>query len=376
MKLAFCLFKYFRYGGLERDFLRIAMACHERGHDITVFTQQWHGTPPTDFNVNVLPLRSFTSHGKCREFARLTGNYLHHGNFDAAIGFNKMPGLDFYFAADPCYQHRIRETHGPLYRLSPRYRTFLKLEEAVFSQHAGTEILLLAAPQQAVFQHYYQTPPERFHLLPPGISRDRSAPANAAQIRAEFRREFAIGDDENLLLMIGSGFKRKGLDRALRALASLPEPILKKTRLIVVGEDNPNPYLRMAKRLGVSDRLRLTGGRDDVPRFLLGADLFIHPAYSEAGGMVLLESICSGLPLLVTEVCGYAFHVVAADAGCVASSPFKQAELNQLLHDMLTSPNKHQWHLNALHYATTTDLYSLSARVVDLIEAKVCTVTG
>jgi UDP-glucose:(heptosyl)LPS alpha-1,3-glucosyltransferase len=375
MKLAFCLFKYFPYGGLERDFLRIATACRERGHDITVFTQQWKGTPLPDFTVHVLPPRGITSHGKCREFARATGNYLRDGNFDAVIGFNKMPGLDFYFAADPCYQQRIRETHSPLYRLSPRYRTFLKLEEAVFSKHAGTEILLLTTPQQQIFQYYYQTPPERFHLLPPGISRDRIAPVNAAQIRTEFRREFNVDDHENVLLMVGSGFKRKGLDRALLALASLPADTLQKTRLMVVGKGDSGPYVRMARRLGVNDRLHLLGGRDDVPRCMLGADLLIHPAYSEAAGMVLLEALAAGLPVLVTEVCGYAYHVHKAGAGQLVSSPFVQSELNSLLLEMLISP-KEPLRINALNYTKTHDLHNLASTVVDLIETKHKNVSG
>ena len=70
---------------------------------------------------------------------------------------------------------------------------------------------------------YYGTPAERFHLLPPGISPDRRAPLNAEQIRADFRNEFGLTEDDLLLVQIGSGFKTKGLDRSLRALANLPE---------------------------------------------------------------------------------------------------------------------------------------------------------
>ena len=43
MKLAFCLFKYFPYGGLQRDFVRIARACIERGHTVEAFCLAWQG---------------------------------------------------------------------------------------------------------------------------------------------------------------------------------------------------------------------------------------------------------------------------------------------------------------------------------------------
>ena len=54
MRLAFCLFKYFPYGGLARDFLRIAQLCQQQGHSIDVYTMEWRGDIPKGFNVNFL----------------------------------------------------------------------------------------------------------------------------------------------------------------------------------------------------------------------------------------------------------------------------------------------------------------------------------
>jgi hypothetical protein len=46
MQLAFCLYKYFPHGGLQRDFMRIAFACQARGHAIRVYTLEWRGEVP------------------------------------------------------------------------------------------------------------------------------------------------------------------------------------------------------------------------------------------------------------------------------------------------------------------------------------------
>ncbi|MGS8556559.1 glycosyltransferase family 1 protein, partial [Salmonella enterica subsp. enterica serovar Soahanina] len=80
---------------------------------------------------------------------------------------------------------------------------------------------------------YYGTQAQRFHLLPPGIARDRRAPPNAAQIRAQFRDEFGLAEDDLLLVQIGSGFKTKGVDRSLKAVAALPSALKKRARLFV-----------------------------------------------------------------------------------------------------------------------------------------------
>ena len=53
-----------------------------------------------------------------------------------------------------------------------------------------------------------------------------------------FRREFELADTDLLLLQVGSGFKTKGLDRSLKALAGLPEALRQRTRLIAIGQDD------------------------------------------------------------------------------------------------------------------------------------------
>jgi UDP-glucose:(heptosyl)LPS alpha-1,3-glucosyltransferase len=371
MRLAFALYKYFPYGGLQRDFMRIALACQRRGHDIRVYTLEWAGDIPPGFDVIVVPARAWTNPGRYAQFTRKMLTDLERRPVDRVVGFNKMPGLDIYYAADTCYAEKARALRGGLYRLTPRYRHFAAYERAVFNSHGHTRILTIAATQQAAFTRHYGTPAARFHLLPPGISRDRRAPANAAEIRAAFRREFGLGENDLLLLQIGSGFKTKGLDRSLRALAALPEALAVRTRLIVIGEDDPRRFLLQARTLGISDRVSILKGRDDIPRFLLGADLLIHPAYNETAGMVLLEAAVAGLPVLVTEVCGYAHYIAEADAGRVLASPFAQDALDRLLADMLSdAAGRRTWGRNGLAFAETADIYSLPERAADLILAE------
>ena len=232
---------------------------------------------------------------------------------------------------------------------------------------------MISEVQQPLFIKHYKTPLQRFHLLPPGIAFDRRAPANAAEIRAEFRHEFKLSDDDLLLVQIGSGFKTKGLDRSLKALASLPRELRKRTRLIAIGQDDPKPFLLQIKALVLSDQVQILKGRSDIPRFLLGADLLIHPAYNENTGTVLLEALVSGLPVLVTDVCGYAHYIADADCGRVLPSPFEQNHLNRTLADMLADPERRAfWSRNGLLYADSADLYSMPKKAADVILASRC----
>ena len=368
MQLAFALYKYFPFGGLQRDFLRIALACQARGHALRVYTLEWSGDIPPGFEVVVAPVRAFSNVRRYEKFLAWMQRDLQQRPADRVVGFNKIPGLDVYFAADPCYEEKARSLRGPLYRLSGRYRHFAAFERAVFAPESRCRILMISSLQQPFFEKHYATPPERFHLLPPGIATDRRAPANAPEIRADFRQEFALSGDALLLLQLGSGFKTKGLDRSLKALAALPEALKARTRLIAIGQDEPTLFQRQAQGLGLSAQVSILPGRSDIPRFLLGADLLIHPAYNENTGTVLLEALVAGLPVLTTAVCGYAHYIEEAQAGCVVAEPFAQKNLDATLANMLADREaRARWQKNALAFAETADIYSNAERAADLI---------
>ena len=371
MRLAFILYKYFPFGGLQRDFMRIALECQQRGHAIRVYAPIWEGEVPAGFDVRIAPVKALFNHRRNQKFSAWLAADLARDPVDRVVGFNKMPGLDVYYAADGCYEDKAQTLRAPIYKRWGRYKHFADYERAVFAPESKTQILMISEVQQPLFIKHYGTPLERFHLLPPGIAADRRAPANAAEIRAEFRREFGLKDDELLLVQIGSGFKTKGLDRSIKALAALPRELKARSRLIAIGEDDPRSFQLQAKALGVADQVQILKGRSDIPRFLLGADLLIHPAYNENTGTVLLEALVSGLPVLVSDVCGYAHYIAEADAGRVLQSPFEQKRLNQTLAQMLADDaQRATWGRNGLAFAETADLYSMPQRAADVILAE------
>ncbi len=365
--LVFSMFKYFPFGGLQRDFLQIALECQRRGYSIRVYTLSWKGEVPPGFDVVIVPVNAITNHSRYQKFHEWVEKHLARFPADSFIGFNKMPGLDIYYAADSCYEDKARTQRRRIYRSIPRYKYFSRFEKAVFDESARTEILMISEVQIPLFMKYYGTSESRFHLLPPGIASDRRAPPNAAATRQGLRHEFNIGEDEFFLLMVGSGFKTKGLDRVLSGMASLPEPIRSKTHLIAIGEDKSAPFHRLAHRLKLDQQVRILGGRNDIPRFLLGADLLVHPAYVENGGIVLLEAIVAGLPVLATDVCGYAHYIEESGAGMLVPSPYSQTTFDEQLLQMIMSEDQQTWQENGLAFAENADIYSMPQRAADYI---------
>ena len=354
MKFAFVIFKYFPFGGAQRDMMRIARECVKRGHEIHVYALSWQGpVPEGGIHVHVIKGQGWTNHRRYQNFIQRIQAEIRAAHFDLVVGFNRLPGLDVYFAADPCFIERAHAERGWFYRLTSRYRFFAECEKAVFSSSAKCEILLLSLNEKTIFQRWYATPEARFHLLPPVISAERFVLGDRTEIRSSVRAEFGFEADDCLLLLVGSGFKTKGLDRAILALAALPQDLKFRTRLLAVGQDNPRLFQKMAERSGVATQVHIVAGRNDVPRLMQAADLLVHPAYRENTGLVLLEAMASGLPVLASDVCGYAFHIPQSGAGVLANSPFDQAVFNKQLAGMLTSAQQPEWRERGLHYAST-----------------------
>jgi len=367
MKLAFVSYKYFPFGGLQRDMLKIANACLTLNHEVTIYTLSWDGPKPDCFDIKVMPIKRLTNHGRYQAFYDALQLAFKQDQIDRVVGFNKMPGLDIYFVADSCLKDKLLKERSWLTRQLPRYRHFLAFEKAVFEKKSKTKVLMISPTQEAIYKKTYQIQDERIFMLPPGLDPDRKAPEHAKEIRAEFRQAFSIKDDEKLILCVGSGFKTKGLDRSLKALASLPEPLKSKTHLFAIGSDNPEPFKKLAKILGINSQVTIMSGRDDIPQFLQGGDLLLHPAYYEAAGIVLLEAVIAGLPVLTTDKCGYADHILKANVGQVIESPFNQSSLNASLAEMLMSPLQREWSQNGVQYGQKEDLYSMAEHAASII---------
>lgn len=370
MRLAFCLYKYFPHSGLARDMLRVAREAAGRGHQVDLFARAWQGDAPRELNVTLIDGGGISNHGRAARFIRRLWETLDGQHYDAVVAFNKIPGADYYFAADGCFAARARRRYPRVYELTPRYRTSRRLEAGIFGPGSRTRILFLNEPQRLEYQGFYATAEERGRVLPPILDRVHQRAPLDAQRRAAVRRGLGVGDRETLLLQVGSGFHTKGVDRAVRALAALPEGERRRTRLLVAGQGDARRYESLVNRLGLSGRVSFLGGRDDVPELMRAADLLLHPARQESAGAVLLEALAAGLPVIATAACGYAGHIRAAEAGTVVDAPFEQRALDRALNQLVSNPDRDRLAANARRYGQDEALYRMPETVVDLIERR------
>ncbi len=346
MKFAFVIFKYFPYGGVQRDMLRIAQDCLALGHEVTVFTGQWQGEKPDNVKVVICESKGWLNHQKHESLIQNIEQEINKSRIDLIVGFNRMAGLDVYFAADSCFVAKAHDERPWWYRYTPRFKWFEQVENAIFNASGHCHILTLTEAEQSLFQRWYHTPDSRFHLIPPFLSQQRFGIPNDIDIdkrqvlRTDMRKSFGFEAKDKVLLLVGSGFKTKGADRAVLALHALPEELRQQVKLLIIGQDSATYLNKLIAELGLQTHVKVLGGRDDIPQLMQASDVMIHPARRELAGHVLLEAMACGLPVITTDQCGYASHIKKAEAGVVLTSPFSQYNLNHVLLQLLQGNSK------------------------------------
>lgn len=367
MKLAFFIFKYTEFGGLQKNFANICKAVIAQGHELHIYTMLASGEQLSGAHLHVFPPTKKGNHNAAVEFSERCFTEIQRHDYDVHVGFNKMPHLDLYYAADVCFGAEIQEKKSRLTRMLPRYTTFKKLEETVFDTSSKTHIWYLGERTRDQYIDFYATPKARFHYLPPGINR-QAIQTVSKQEGLAFRQELGVAQDHKVLVMVGSDFKRKGVDRSIQALAALPDSLKNKTTLLIVGEGKSKPLIRLAQSLSIEKHVIFHGPSKQVPKILAASDYLLHPARVENTGNAILEGIVAGLGVLTTNNCGFAPHVDQAGCGLVCDGEsFSQAALNNAL-TKLIQMDLDSLRAAGLEYADKADLYSRPQKAVAMIE--------
>ena len=197
----------------------------------------------------------------------------------ARVGWVRTPGCTLWRAADGC---------GAAGGSTGWARAAWDLAEARAVAGAGRIVanspmvaaqLALAHPAHA----------GRIVVVPNGVDLARFQPGGRGE---------AAGD----LVFLGNGYRRKGLDLALAALARVP-----RLRLHVAGaERRLGPWRDLAARLGVADRVRWRGPTTSPERLLPGARALLLPTRYDAYANVCLEALACGVPVVTTATNGAA----------------------------------------------------------------------
>ena len=174
----------------------------------------------------------------------------------------------------------------------------------------------------------------RIEVVPNGI--DLSEFDNLPE-RGEFRKKYSLNESQRIILYLGRIHKTKGLDLLAKAFAELSKK-LDDAKLVIVGPDDG--YLPSLKKLiadlEISDNILFTGPLYDREklRAYVDADVFVNPRADEIFGLVFLEALVCGTPVICSKGCGIA-DVIDGQAGFAV--PYDTKHLSDAMLRMLSN---------------------------------------
>ncbi|HEX8011883.1 MAG TPA: glycosyltransferase family 4 protein [Casimicrobiaceae bacterium] len=335
MRLAIIRQRYTPYGGAERFVEAALEALLERGIAITLYTRSW---PQTRLQLIEPVLCNPPYVGRLwrdRGFARAVCAKISSHPPELVQSHERLLCCDVYRAGDGVHrvylEERARDA-SPLARRvlewSPYHRYVLGMEQRLFASPALRAVICNSKMVKDEIRERFGCAESALHVIYNAVDSDVFSP-KLKEHRGAVREKLGVPEAATVFLLVGSGYVRKGVARAIAALARLPGD----TYLFVVGRDKARGrYKRFAQEHGVAHRVALLGPQEDPRPFFGAADAFVLPTLYDPCPNAALEAMACGLPVVTSTKCGAAELVLEHDAGFVCPA----RDVDSLARHMMT----------------------------------------
>lgn len=331
--------RYNPYGGAERFVQRALSALSHEGVALTVVARDWQSSPggeaPAGMRLQKIDPFYVGKIWRDASFARSVGKYLSDAEFDMVQSHERIAGLPIYRAGDGVHAEylaqRLKSATGwrrTALQMNPWHRYTCDNERRMFQHKALRAVICNSKMVREEILQHFAVDPAKLHLIRNGVDTERYAPPTDVQ-RAEARANLGLAPQRKVFAFVGSGFERKGLANAIRALADPAAPA--DSVLVVVGDDRrARSYRRLADTLGVGERVEFAGSLVDVRPVLHAADGFVLPTIYDPFPNAVLEALACGLPVITSTKCGAGELISAGRNGFVGDAQDSSAIAHQM----------------------------------------------
>lgn len=330
MKLALSFPGCNRRGGVERIIYECAKFLSGRGHDVTVYATEIekNGAPVTYRHVPIprtlKALEPVAFYDACKREMR-DARFDAHGSFGCVC---PEGGVFWAQSVHAVWLEKAKSIRPPWsvarwkQWLNPSHPMILKLERRHFSKGGHRSIIALTEEVKVDLHNYYGVPMEEVHVVPNGFSPEEFNVARAMELRDSVRSELGFSPDAKVIVFVGNELDRKGYPALLRAVEAMNDPRL---RLLVVGRAVPAPH----------PLVKYVGSTSDVVRYYAAADVFALPTLYEAWGLVIIEAMATGLPVLTSRLAGASVAIREGATGNLLDNPTDETEIATKLRPLI-----------------------------------------
>jgi UDP-glucose:(heptosyl)LPS alpha-1,3-glucosyltransferase len=326
-----------RAGGIERVVVECANQLVAAGPDVHVLATRFQADALDERVTRVhVPTRRRPDALSCLQYRDRAGHLLEqvggvHGSFS---GFSPLGGV-FWIpsvhrtAYELVLRSRSRAAGLPQ-RANPFHRLRLAVESRIYAPGGYRHLIAASEELKGEAVERYGVTAEDVTVLPLGYDAELFDPARRPELRERTRSALGYGDGERVVLFVANELERKGFDALLEGAGRLQDPAL---RLLVAGDVDLGSRRQGIDRSGVP--VQAVGPSDDLPALHAAADAFALPTRYEPWGLVIVEALASGLPVLTSRLAGAAVAVEPGRTGELLDDPEDADEVAARLRDVL-----------------------------------------
>ena len=316
-------------GGTERALATFAAWLEARGCEVLAFGLEG---PPAGVEApgTFVPV---TTHGwtrgtRERHLARNLVAAARAMGCNVTIGVRHLEEVDLYWPHGGSHRATLRALGK---RKTGRHRAFLDLERRAVADGGARRVVCVSELVRRELLDDYPTSAQRLRLVPNGLDLERFRVEARDEARAALLAETGWSGVEPILTFVGRNAKLKGLPRLVEALRRVDAP----WRLFVAGPKDAGRWRSFAnKRLGGADRVHVVAEFESL-HLAAGSDLLVLPSRRDSCGLVVLEALATGTPVLISDAVGAKEALRNREDGEVFPVRLRPAELARRIEERL-----------------------------------------
>jgi UDP-glucose:(heptosyl)LPS alpha-1,3-glucosyltransferase len=345
MDIAFCYERVQpRRGGCETYIAALAKRLVADGHDVHLYARHWdEAALPGGIHYHRVDMPRCPRFLRPWYFGAACRKLLSAATHQVSVGFDKIAGLDVLYPQGGLYvataEHNLLKYRHRLTRFlvrsvklfDPAHRSFLALERRQFLHDPPPLVVAISDMVRRHFQQYYQLGSENVRLVRLATDANRFDEHDRPRRRLEWREAWDLEPRQVVALFVGINYRLKGIEPLLHAVRRMPDTF----RLLIAGSPDSAPFQRLARRLGVLDRVRFLGYCADMRNCYFAADFLVHPTFYDPCSHVVLEALACGLPVITTRYNGASELLQPPREGYVLDDPQDVAALSTAMIQLL-----------------------------------------
>ncbi|MDI6764003.1 MAG: glycosyltransferase family 4 protein [Thermodesulfobacteriota bacterium] len=334
-----------RKGGAERYIVDLCTRMAKEGHEVHVYAEHWE-EEVQGIHLHRMKTIPFPKSLRLLSFAIKATREMKSANYDVTLGVGNTLEADvlqphggvhwaWFWKSLKAYDNPILWVIKLLGRiLSPKQWVSGWIEDRPYKRGNYSKIVAISDMVKEDIIQRYKVSEDRIAVVYNGTDIERFHPRNR-RYREEIRERHGIAN-EFVILFVSNNFRMKGLFFLMRALADLKNEGAPPFKLLVLGRDRKASYLRLAKKINISEETVFAGSTDEPEKYYGTADLLVHPSFYDACSLTVLEALASGVPVITTFSNG-ASGVIHPEEGRVIRDPKNLEELKEAVRYFLES---------------------------------------